>query len=95
MIRSTVLPMIFQAAILTALGGCAVVGKPETPTTMRLSPSFAEPASARAATSLSVAAVQARGLTADRRYIYVDRAAPAELRQAATLFWEEPQPRAF
>ena len=75
-----------------ALGGCAAMRKADSPVTMRLSPSFPAPAQARAG-SVEVAPVQARGIAAAARYAYVDAAAPGEVRQAKSFFWEEPPPR--
>jgi ABC-type uncharacterized transport system auxiliary subunit len=81
------------AAMLAALGGCAVARKAEEPAVLRVAPVFA-PGSALAATpSISVAPVQAGGVAAQRRYAYVDRSAPREVKQAATLFWDEPPAR--
>lgn len=79
-------------AMAGALAACAAVKGADTPVTMRLSPSFA-PASALVAGSIAVAPVQARGVTAAARYAYVDAAAPGEIRQAKTFFWEEAPPR--
>ncbi|MEJ7934373.1 ABC-type transport auxiliary lipoprotein family protein [Sphingobium sp. AN558] len=79
--------------ILLALPGCAALKGGDQPVTMRLSPHFGI-ATVRPspAPSLVVAPVQARGMTGALRYAYVDAAAPGEIRQAATLFWEEPPP---
>lgn len=80
-----------SAALVAAsmLASCAALKKPDAPITMRLSPSFAEASLPLLPGSVSVAPVQARGVTAALRYAYVDTAAPGEIRQAATLFWEE------
>lgn len=81
-----------RAALLAlALAGCAAVRGGDAPVTMRLNPGFA--AGTPAAGSIAIAPVLARGLAGDRRYTYVAAAAPGELRQAASLFWEEPPPR--
>lgn len=77
--------------LFLALAGCAAVRGGEAPVTMRLGPGFAP--GAPASGSIAVAPVLARGLAGDRRYTYVTAAAPGELRQAASLFWEEPPPR--
>lgn len=77
--------------LLMLLAGCAAVRGGDAPVTMRVAPTFAE--GAPAAGSIAVAPVLARGLAGDRRYTYVTAAAPGELRQAASLFWEEPPPR--
>jgi ABC-type uncharacterized transport system auxiliary subunit len=77
------------AAMAVALGGCAALKPGDQPVTMRLSPAFA-PAAASPSPSFAVAPVQGRGVTGALRYAYVDSAAPGEIHQAATLFWEEP-----
>lgn len=80
--------------LLCALPACAALKPGDAPVTMRLSPQFASPTFAPgqpvAAPSFTVAAVQARGLSGGMRYAYVDAAAPGEIHQAATYFWEEP-----
>ncbi|MET0372057.1 MAG: ABC-type transport auxiliary lipoprotein family protein [Sphingobium sp.] len=78
-------------ATLFTLSGCAAVKGADKPVTMRLSPAFAA-GKPTASPTFSVAPVQARGVTGGLRYAYVDAAAPREIRQAATLFWEEPPP---
>ncbi len=76
------------AMLALALAGCAALKAGDSPTVMRLSPRFA--AGQRAATpSIAVAPVQARGLAGATRYAYVEAAAPGEIRQAASYFWEE------
>ncbi|CAM8622358.1 hypothetical protein sphantq_02261 [Sphingobium sp. AntQ-1] len=75
--------------LLCALPACAALRPGDAPVTMRLSPQFA-PGRPVAAPSFTVAAVQARGLSGGMRYAYVDAAAPGEIHQAATYFWEEP-----
>lgn len=62
-------------------------------TTLRLSPPLVATGAVRVAGAVTIAPVEARGLTGSLRYTYVTDAAPEELRQAATLFWEEPPPR--
>lgn len=74
---------------LGALSACAAVKGGDKPVTMRLSPRFAA-GTPVADPSFAVTPVQARGVTGALRYAYVDAAAPREIRQAATLFWEEP-----
>lgn len=80
--------------LLLALTGCAALKSGDRPVILRLSPQFAATVAIRPASapSFAVAPVQARGLTGALRYAYVDAAAPGEIRQAATLFWEEPAP---
>lgn len=75
--------------VLAVLSACAALKGGDTPVTMRLSPAFA-PGQPVASPSFTVAPVQARGLSGGLRYAYVDAAAPGEIRQAATYFWEEP-----
>jgi ABC-type uncharacterized transport system auxiliary subunit len=75
--------------LLLALPGCAALKGGDAPVTMRLSPRFTV-GPILPAPSLAVAPVQARGLSGGLRYAYVDAATPGEIRQAATLFWEEP-----
>lgn len=76
---------------LVPLAACAARKGGDRPVTLRLSPAFAKVASVPVADepSFAVAHTQARGLTGALRYAYVDAAAPGEIRQAATLFWEE------
>jgi ABC-type uncharacterized transport system auxiliary subunit len=78
------------AAWLLLLGGCAAVRPAERPVTMRLAPAAPARAASLLPAPFAVAPVQARGLAGALRYDYVDAAAPAEIRQAKTLFWEEP-----
>lgn len=75
--------------LLLTLPGCAALKGGDAPVTMRVSPRFT-PGPVQPAPSLAVAPVQARGLSGGLRYAYVDAATPGEIRQAATLFWEEP-----
>ncbi|WP_311268736.1 ABC-type transport auxiliary lipoprotein family protein [Sphingobium sp. WCS2017Hpa-17] len=75
--------------LLAALSACAALKAGDTPVILRLSPVFA-PGQPIASPSFTVAPVQARGLSGGLRYAYVDAAAPGEIRQAATYFWEEP-----
>jgi ABC-type uncharacterized transport system auxiliary subunit len=76
---------------LLLLSACAAARGPERITTLRLqSHGFDGAGAAPSSRSIQLSPVQARGLTAGRRYVYVEAAAPAELRQASTLFWEEP-----
>ncbi len=81
------------AASALLLAACAVTKGPQTEVVMRVEP----PVPARAAASgvglIAFSPVTAHGTAAERRYAYVDSAAPSEVRQAATLFWEEPPPR--
>jgi ABC-type uncharacterized transport system auxiliary subunit len=84
--------LVLAACGAALLAGCALTRPPEVQTVLRLSVRF-EPQEPRAASpSVSVAPTQARGLTAERRYAYVERDQPAVVRQAASLFWEEPPP---
>jgi ABC-type uncharacterized transport system auxiliary subunit len=78
------------ALSLMLLAGCAALKGGDAPVTMRLSPRFSPAPQIVAAPSFVVAPVQARGLIGGQRYAYVDAAAPGEIRQAATFFWEEP-----
>ena len=80
--------LLLPGLLLIALPGCAAMKGGDSPVTLRLSPRFA-PAAPVAAPSFTVAPVQARGLIGGQRYAYVDALAPGEIRQAATLFWEE------
>lgn len=85
---------MIRALILMAaapLAACAALKGGDQPVTMRLSPHFAAAATTpMPGPSFAVAQAQARGVTGALRYAYVDAAAPGEVRQAATLFWEEP-----
>lgn len=84
-------PSLAAALTLFLLTGCAAAHGPERITTLRLaSPGIAGAAVDRSPRSIQVSPVQARGLTEGRRYVYIDAAAPADLREASTLFWEEP-----
>jgi ABC-type uncharacterized transport system auxiliary subunit len=86
------LRVMLGACAAALLAGCALTRPPEVQTVLRLSLHF-EPKEPRAASpSLSVAPTQARGFTAERRYAYVERDSPSVVRQAASLFWEEPPP---
>ena len=89
--RSFVQALLFGTVSGVALAGCAAVKPAESPVVMRLSPAT----QAVTGVPVAVAPVTARGALAERRYAYVDRAAPSELRQAATFFWEEPPPVAL
>jgi ABC-type uncharacterized transport system auxiliary subunit len=84
--------MIFVAGGAALLAGCALTRPPEVQTVLRLSVRFEPKAPRIASPSLSVAPTQARGFAAERRYAYVERDSPAVVRQAASLFWEEPPP---
>ncbi len=76
------------AATLVALAGCSAVPEPHN---LRLDAPFAvAPALRSLDGDLQVESFTARGLLGDRRLAYVDADAPGELRQSATLFWEEP-----
>ena len=88
----TAKPVLLLLAASLALSACAVTRKPDEPKVLRLAPSFTQSA-AVAAGSYAVAPVAAGGMAGERRYTYVDRIAPGELKQAATLFWDEPPPR--
>lgn len=80
-------PTILLAA---AVSGCAALHAPEAVDTMRLAPGFAAPAAPPRDATVTLAPVDARGLPAGRRYVYVLASDPLVLRQAATLFWEVP-----
>lgn len=87
MIRRT----LFVMPMVLGLSACAAFKSAEVPVTLRLSPSVAVPAAGpRSAESVVVAPVRARGFAGHSRYAYVDPAEPAALREAKTLFWEEP-----
>ncbi|MDT7536040.1 ABC-type transport auxiliary lipoprotein family protein [Sphingobium sp. SA2] len=75
--------------LLLMLPACAALKGGDAPVTMRVSPRFA-PGPVQPTPTLAVAPVQARGLSGGLRYAYVDAATPGEIRQASTLFWEEP-----
>ena len=75
------------------VGGCGVMGKADTPVTMRLAPAFA-PGGTVDRRSVAVAAVNGVGEAAKARYTYIDPARPGEINQARSLFWEEPPPHA-
>ena len=74
---------------MLALSGCAAVKPAERPITLRLAPAPVLAPLPLTSTKIGVAPVAARGLTGGLRYAYMDAAAPAEIRLAATLFWEE------
>lgn len=88
MIRRT---LLFVPALL--LSGCAALKGAEQPVTLRLSPTVVA-SGPRVAESVAVAPVRARGFTGHTRYAYVDPAEPAALREAQSLFWEEPPAQA-
>jgi len=81
------------ALALLVSSGCAATRKAEAPKVLRLSPTFAPATAPAAAPSLSIAPVLAGGVASQRRYAYVDRAAPREVKQAASIFWDEPPAR--
>jgi ABC-type uncharacterized transport system auxiliary subunit len=86
--------MRYAFLALALLGaGCAATRKAEAPKVLRLSPAFAAAAAPATTPSLSVAPVLAGGVASQRRYAYVDRTAPREVKQAASLFWDEPPAR--
>ncbi|GGZ10117.1 ABC-type transport auxiliary lipoprotein family protein [Novosphingobium colocasiae] len=85
--------MLTGLAALALLSGCAMMGKADAPVTMRLAPAFAGDGAPVLAGSVTVSPVRAGGALAVQRYAYVDPARPAEINQAASLFWEEPPPR--
>lgn len=78
--------------LVLLLSGCALTRAPESVNVLRVSPRF-EAATTATGEVIAVAPVMARGVAAERRYAYVERSAPGEVKQAATLFWEEPPPR--
>jgi ABC-type uncharacterized transport system auxiliary subunit len=88
----TAKPLLLLLTASLAMSACAVTRKPDEPKVLRLAPAFAASANLAAGT-YAVAPVAAGGMAGERRYTYVDRAAPGELKQAATLFWDEPPPR--
>ena len=76
--------------LAACLASCVALKGPEAAVTLRLSPEFATGAAPLSDRSFSVAPVLARGLVARTRYLYFAEGNPAEIHQAATLFWEEP-----
>lgn len=88
-----ILSRIIAGAALLALAGCAAV-PPERHIRLDAPPGPVAPATNRLNGDLQVLSFQARGLLGERRLAYVD-AATGELRQAASLIWEEPPPRAL
>lgn len=76
-------------AAAVALAGCAVTKPADRLVTMRLSPALPVSETSRIADAITVAPVHGRGLASATRYTYIDAATPSELRQAATLRWEE------
>src|SRR5690606_9057751 len=76
-----------------AVSGCAALAEPDEATVLRAAPTFERTAGVMAGPAIAVSPVQAQGAAGDRRYAYVDRAQPGVVRQAATLFWEDPPPR--
>lgn len=85
---------LIPVVVLLALPACAALKSAEQPVTLRLSPAIAAPRGPRIAESVAVAPVRARGFTTHTRYAYVDPAEPAALREAQSLFWEEPPAQA-
>ena len=83
-----VLPWAPVAAAV-ALVGCAATKPADRLVTMRLSPAVPVSETSRIPDAITVAPVQGRGLAGATRYTYIDSATPSELRQAATLRWEE------
>lgn len=82
------------AAALISSSGCGLTRKAAEESTLRVD--VADPAvrpTGPRGGPLALAPVLARGSAADRRYVYIDPASPRQVRQAATLFWEEPPPR--
>lgn len=88
MIRSHRLKL--AATLPALLASCAALKPGDAPVTMRVAPTFAAASGPLAPDNIAVAAVQARGVSAGKRYAYVTADAPAEIHQAATLFWEDP-----
>lgn len=74
------------------LGGCAATRPAETPAVLRLAPAFDRQAALKTG-SIAIAPVMSGGAVSERRLAYIDRGAPKELRQAASLFWDEPPPK--
>ena len=84
----------FPVLALAVLGGCAAIKPALAPVTMRLAP--AAPTLAAGGlkpVAVAVSTVASRGLAGGLRYAYIDAAAPAEIRLASTLFWEESPSR--
>lgn len=90
MIRSAILLAPFGVAASFGLVGCAAIKPAERPVTLRLSPApIMASVERQVAARIGVAPVAARGLSGGLRYAYIDATAPAEIRLAASLFWEE------
>lgn len=85
--------LLLAVGVALALGGCAVTRKAEAPKVLRLAPSIPATTALAPSPTLSVAPVLAGGVASQRRYAYVERTAPKEVKQAATLFWDEPPAR--
>jgi ABC-type uncharacterized transport system auxiliary subunit len=94
MLRATIRRALALLPLAVALSSCAAFKAAEQPVTLRLSPTIAVAAGPRSPESVAVAPVRARGFTGHSRYAYVDPAEPAALREAQTLFWEEPPAQA-
>ena len=90
--RSSAVRRFLALTILAAANGCAAVRAPASETGLRVEPSpppSGRPALDREIILSPLAATQSAG---SRRYVYVEAAAPGEVRMAATLFWEAPPP---
>lgn len=79
--------------LAVALGACAAVGPPAKESVLRVDPPVPAWPARAPGPPIALAPIVARGAAAERRYVYLDPATPGEVRQAATLFWEEPPPR--
>ena len=77
-------------ACTLVLAACAAVGKPQRETILRVDPAVPASPASPLSPRLALSPVTAEGAAAGRRYAYVDPSAPREVRQAASLFWEEP-----
>lgn len=79
--------------LILTLGGCAALREPDPATVLRAAPRFEPAAALASAPPIAVAPVMAEGAASERRYAYVRREEPGVVRQAATLFWEDPPPK--
>ena len=68
-----------NGAVAALTSGCALTRPAEQSTVLRAAPAF-EVSTLAPSAALAVSPVSARGAAADRRYVYVDRAAPREVR---------------
>lgn len=85
---------IVAIALACGLGGCALTRGADRPVLLKLDPLLPTvTAATRKVGAVALAPVTAEGTAGQLRYAYV--AADGSLRQAATLFWDQPPPRAL